>query len=40
MKSGRLKPVGETESDEVIAGSERDPAQAGPLPDADPSLAA
>jgi 5-methyltetrahydrofolate--homocysteine methyltransferase len=40
MKSGRLKPVGETESDELIAGTPRDPAQAGPLPDADPSLAA
>ncbi len=40
MKSGRLKPVGETESDELIAGTSRDPAQMGPLPDGDPSLAA
>jgi 5-methyltetrahydrofolate--homocysteine methyltransferase len=36
MKSGRLKPVGETDSDELIAGTERDPSQSGPLPDADP----
>jgi 5-methyltetrahydrofolate--homocysteine methyltransferase len=40
MKSGRLKPIGETDSDELIAGTDRDPAQTGPLPDADPSLAA
>ncbi len=40
MKSGRLKPVGETAADELIAGTERDPAQSGPLPDGDPSLAA
>jgi 5-methyltetrahydrofolate--homocysteine methyltransferase len=39
MKSGRLKPVGETAGDELIAGTERDPVQAGALPDADPSLA-
>jgi 5-methyltetrahydrofolate--homocysteine methyltransferase len=37
MKSGRLKPVGETESDELIAGTARDPAQIGPLPDGDPA---
>jgi 5-methyltetrahydrofolate--homocysteine methyltransferase len=36
MKSGRLKPVGETESDELIAGTARDPAQTEPLPDVDP----
>ncbi|HLI60342.1 MAG TPA: homocysteine S-methyltransferase family protein [Solirubrobacteraceae bacterium] len=39
MKSGRLKPVGETEGDELIAGTERDPAAVGALPDGDPSLA-
>ena len=37
MKSGRLKPVGETESDELIAGTPRDPAQTGPLADGDPA---
>jgi 5-methyltetrahydrofolate--homocysteine methyltransferase len=40
MKSGRLKPVGETSGDELIAGTERDPTQTGALPDEDPSLAA
>jgi 5-methyltetrahydrofolate--homocysteine methyltransferase len=40
MKSGRLKPVGETAGDELIAGTERDPTETGALPDADPSLAA
>jgi 5-methyltetrahydrofolate--homocysteine methyltransferase len=38
MKSGRLKSVGETEGDELIAGTERDPAAAAALPDADPTL--
>ncbi|HET9125508.1 MAG TPA: vitamin B12 dependent-methionine synthase activation domain-containing protein, partial [Solirubrobacteraceae bacterium] len=39
MKSGRLKPVGESDRDELIAGTERDPTRTGALPDVDPSLA-
>ena len=38
MKSGRLKPVGRTDADEVIAGTERDPSVRGALPDGDPAL--
>jgi 5-methyltetrahydrofolate--homocysteine methyltransferase len=40
MKSGRLKPVGETDGDELIAGTARDPTRGGELPDEDPQLAA
>jgi 5-methyltetrahydrofolate--homocysteine methyltransferase len=39
MKSGRLKPIDETDGDELIAGTPRDPTRDGELPDSDPALA-
>jgi 5-methyltetrahydrofolate--homocysteine methyltransferase len=40
MRSGRLKPIEETEGDDLVAGTDKDPTIGGDLPEDDPELAA
>jgi 5-methyltetrahydrofolate--homocysteine methyltransferase len=40
MRSGKLKPIEETEGDDLVAGTDRDPTIDGNLPEDDPQLAA
>jgi 5-methyltetrahydrofolate--homocysteine methyltransferase len=40
MRSGRLKPIEETDGDDLVAGTDKDPTIGGDLPEDDPELAA